>query len=108
MKTIQEVTSAVSDLSDEELQEMHDDVAKDVQRFIKHVGLEPGIQFLKALVSEMKDRKMEVSLLPAETKPPQNLNLLQELMHPKPQDMHFKLNRKQRRALQAKARKQHK
>lgn len=51
----------VSDQSDEALQQMHDDILEDVERFMGHVGIGHGVHFLACLILEMRDRNMPVS-----------------------------------------------
>lgn len=94
--SISDVAKSLPDMSDEELSDMYEDIQKDVARFVSHVGASEAIAFIKALLLEMADRKIAMSV-PEE--PPPTIPVPTEPF----KTQH--LNRKQRRRIAAQARK---
>lgn len=61
-QTIEDLQKNLDGLPDDELQQIHDDIVADRDRFIAHVGIERGAAFLVHLLLEMRDRKMTVDI----------------------------------------------
>lgn len=101
-ESIDDVRKQLSSISDDDLQQVHDDIAEDSMRFIEHVGIEKGSAFLAVMLAEMHGRKMEVNAqFPqnVETSWSSEATIHAELTHePKPIG-----NRAQRRRMKSKA-----
>jgi hypothetical protein len=111
-QSILDVAENLSDQSDVVLQVMHDDILKDPDRFCEHGGVTEAAVFLSKLILEMNERGMAVSTefpqppsaLERGKKIPSQMLGAQGVVHT-PRLANPGLNRKQRRALQSKARK---
>jgi hypothetical protein len=112
--SIQDVQKQLPVLSDEDLQEVHDDIAEDVSRFMEHVGPAHGASFISAMLIEMANRKMPADdQFPSVPEKTEQLGAvisraLREGNHAKggmatdPPTAKPMLNRKQRRSLRSK------
>src|SRR5690606_27485138 len=98
-QTIEDLQKNLDGLPDDELQQIHDDIVADRDRFIAHVGIERGAAFLVHLLLEMRDRKMPVDIsLP---QPPEPRPIPYKLTEPESNVIHL-TSRRDRRAMESK------
>lgn len=98
VESILDVQKRLPDLSDDALDQIHDDIMENVTRFVEHVGPVPAASFIASLIIEMEDRGLPTSdALPRPKEKPA------EYKTPERENNVINFNRARRRALASKA-----